>query len=70
MAWRNITAHQYMDGGDAGGDYDEAFVTDDAGCRREIWDVGCGLDEAGNVVLYTAAAEPTLVSPSHPIHVR
>lgn len=71
MAWRTITAQQYMAGGDAGGDYDEAFIRHpDTGSLREIWDVGCTHDEFGNVVIYTAAANPILVTPNTPIEVR
>jgi hypothetical protein len=69
MAWRKITADQYRLGTDEMG-FDEAFVRTANGFRREIWDVGCDLDDAGNVVLYTAAAEPTLVRPDHAIEVR
>lgn len=68
--WRTITAEQYMTGGVAAGDYDEAFIRDHDGWWREVWDVGCTTDEAGNVVIYTAAADPLLVAPSHPIRVR
>lgn len=70
MAWRKITADQYRLGTDDEG-FDEAYVIDPAnGFRRELWDVGCDLDEDGNVVLYTSAANPTLVLPTHPIEVR
>lgn len=69
MAWRNITADQYRLGTDPEG-FDEAFIRDANGWWREVWDVGCDLDKAGNVVIYTAAAEPTLVRPDHPISVR
>ena len=68
---RTITAQQYMDGGDVDDGYDEAFVRHpDTGVRREIWDVGFERDEFGNVVLFTAAADPILVTPNTPIEVR
>lgn len=68
--WRTITADQYRVGGDASGDFDEAFIRDHAGRRHEVWDVGCDRDDAGNVYIYTAAADPLVVPPSHPIRVR
>lgn len=71
MAWRKITAEQYRIGGDDAGDFDEAKIVDpETGFRREVWDVGCEHDEAGNVVIYTAAAEPTRVSPDYTIWVQ
>ena len=70
MPSRTITAQQLMDGGEAGGDYDEAFVRDPAtGTRREVWDVGCKLVD-GNVVIYTALPNDILVPPRYPIEVR
>lgn len=68
--WRTITADQYRIGGDAAGDFDEAYIKDLAGWSREVWDVGCDHDENGNVVIYTAAADPLLVPPDHPVRVR
>jgi hypothetical protein len=69
MAWRKITADQYRLGTDEEG-FDEAFVQDADGWRREVWDVGCDLDDDGNVIIYTASANPLLVRPEHPISVR
>lgn len=71
MAWRKITAEQYRIGGDDAGDFDEVEIVDpETGFRREVWDVGCSHDESGNVVIYTAAAEPTRVNPDYTIWVR
>ena len=68
--WRTISAQQYMDGGEAGGDYDEAFVRHpDTGARREVWDVGCELVD-GKVAIYTALPDAILVPPSYLIEVR
>lgn len=69
MAWRKITADCYRLGTDAEG-FDEAFVRYPGGGRREIWDVAADLDKDGNVVLWTAAAEPTRVRPESLIEVR
>lgn len=70
MAWRTITAQQYFDGGNAGGDYDEAFIRHpDTGTRREVWDVGCD-KVGGEVAIYTALPDAILVPPHYPIEVR
>lgn len=69
--WRTITADQYRVGGDACGDYDEAYIRPPTGSfSREAWDVDADLDTNGNVVIYTAAADPHHVPPDHPIRVR
>ena len=69
MAWRKITAEQYLTGGDAGGNYDEAFIRHpETGVRRECWDVGG--DAAGEIAIYTALAEPIMVPRDYPIEVR
>lgn len=68
--WRTITADQYRVGGDASGDFDEVFIKDANGFRREVWDVGIDCDEEGNVHIYTAAAEPLVVPKDYPLRVR
>lgn len=69
MGWRKITAEQYVKNDDAEG-FDEAFIRCPAtGFRREVWDAGSETDN-GKIAIYTAAAEPMMVDPSHPIEVR
>ena len=68
---RTITADKYRVGGEDAGDYDEVFMIDpDTGLRREVWDVGIDLDEAGNVVIYSARAEPHHVPRDYKLMVR
>lgn len=55
--------------GDAGGDYDEAFIRHpETGARRECWDVGG--DDTGDIAIYTALADPIMVPRDYPIEVR
>lgn len=71
MGWRKITAEQYRVGGDASGDFDEAFIIDpDTGLRREVWDVGIDRTDDGSVVIYTCRAEPHIVPQDYKIAVR
>jgi hypothetical protein len=68
MAWRKITAEQYLNNDDAVG-FDEARIVDPAlGTSREIWDGG-KLDD-GRIMIHTASAEPLIVAPDHLISVR
>ena len=69
--WRTITAEQYMQGGDASGDFDEVYMIDpDTGSRREVWDVGCWLDADDKVHIYTACADAHRVAPDYQLFVR
>jgi hypothetical protein len=68
MAWRTITAEQYLCNDDAEG-FDEAFIVDPAlGVSREIWDAGELSD--GSIEIHTASAKPLIVARDHPIKVR
>lgn len=69
--WRKITAEQYMRRSEDAGDFDEVYFVDpDTGTRREVWDVGCDLDEDGKVHIYTSSANAHRVDPSYPLSVR
>lgn len=67
MAWRKITAEQYLRNDDAEG-FDEARIVDPVfGTSREIWDGG-RLDD-GRIMIHTAASEPLIVAPDYLISV-
>lgn len=68
MAWRNITAEQYLRNDDAEG-FDEAWITDPVlKVSREIWDAG--ELEDGRIEVHTASATPIIVDRDHLILVR
>ncbi len=69
--FRQITAEQYMKNEDPQGGFDEAWIEHpETGTRHEIWDVGVCKTTVGTIAIYTAAAEPIYVEPSHTIEVR